>query len=174
MRARYYEPASGRFVTEDAVKAGWNYYSFCHSDPVNFVDGSGNIDFYLGDYNIRLDRENSDPLLWDLHIKVTKTGEELISMAANGTIRHHRAANVWTKDIVRSIMRAAGAGHANVLEVANLLRQGFFGFSPDMFENLIRRAGLAIIAFTSVEAYAQLNPMDFLDLMITIGSFGRN
>jgi RHS repeat-associated protein len=42
MRARYYEPTSGRFVSEDVAKDGFNWYSFAKSDPINFADRTGN------------------------------------------------------------------------------------------------------------------------------------
>ena len=42
MRARYYEPWSGRFISEDPEMQGWNWYPYSGSDPVNFVDADGN------------------------------------------------------------------------------------------------------------------------------------
>ncbi|QYK54245.1 MAG: RHS repeat-associated core domain-containing protein [Fimbriimonadaceae bacterium] len=42
MRARYYEPETGRFINEDSVRQGVNWYTYCKSNPVNFVDSSGN------------------------------------------------------------------------------------------------------------------------------------
>ena len=41
MRARYYDPASGRFVSEDPARNGSNWYAYCGNNPVNFIDGSG-------------------------------------------------------------------------------------------------------------------------------------
>ena len=41
MRARYYEPASGRFVSEDPDGDGNNWYSYASSDPIGKVDRSG-------------------------------------------------------------------------------------------------------------------------------------
>lgn len=41
MRARYYEPGTGRFISEDPARDGWNWYSFCANDPVQNVDESG-------------------------------------------------------------------------------------------------------------------------------------
>lgn len=44
MRARYYEPQSGRFVSEDQSREGWNWYLYCSSDPVNLSDETGRAD----------------------------------------------------------------------------------------------------------------------------------
>ncbi|MBL1153285.1 MAG: RHS repeat-associated core domain-containing protein, partial [Armatimonadetes bacterium] len=41
MRARYYEPWSGRFLSEDSLKAGFNWYIYAQSNPIRFVDVSG-------------------------------------------------------------------------------------------------------------------------------------
>lgn len=42
MRARYYEPSSGRFVSEDLARHGINWFSYASCDPVNLADQSGN------------------------------------------------------------------------------------------------------------------------------------
>jgi RHS repeat-associated protein len=41
MRARYYEPWTGRFVSEDPARDGQNWYVYCANDPVNKVDPDG-------------------------------------------------------------------------------------------------------------------------------------
>jgi RHS repeat-associated protein len=38
MRARYYEPWTGRFLSEDPAMDGANWYAYCDSDPINFAD----------------------------------------------------------------------------------------------------------------------------------------
>ena len=42
LRARMYDPAIGRFVNEDPVKYGWNWYTYADSNPVYYIDPSGN------------------------------------------------------------------------------------------------------------------------------------
>lgn len=48
-RNRYYNPAIGRFISEDPLKffAGINFYSYTLNDPVNFTDPLG-MDTYYG------------------------------------------------------------------------------------------------------------------------------
>ena len=41
LRNRYYDPSTGRFLTEDPAKDGLNWYIYCMNDPVNFVDPWG-------------------------------------------------------------------------------------------------------------------------------------
>lgn len=42
MRARYYEPGTGRFVSEDRCRQGLNWSAYAGCDPINFSDSSGN------------------------------------------------------------------------------------------------------------------------------------
>lgn len=41
LRARYYSPIQGRFITEDPIKDGLNWYAYCNGDPVNAWDTMG-------------------------------------------------------------------------------------------------------------------------------------
>jgi len=41
MRARYYEPGTGRFISEDPAMEGPNWYSYCYNSPLKHVDASG-------------------------------------------------------------------------------------------------------------------------------------
>ena len=44
MRARYYESASGRFVSQDHWLKGWNFYVYCSNCPISRQDFSGCAD----------------------------------------------------------------------------------------------------------------------------------
>jgi RHS repeat-associated protein len=41
MRARYYEPGTGRFVSEDPAMDGGNWFVYCANNPVSYVDDTG-------------------------------------------------------------------------------------------------------------------------------------
>ena len=41
MRARYYEPSSGRFISEDPAKDGTNWYRYAENTPTAFSDPDG-------------------------------------------------------------------------------------------------------------------------------------
>jgi RHS repeat-associated protein len=42
-RARYYDPQIGRFISEDPVRAGDNFYVYAGNDPIDFTDPWGLI-----------------------------------------------------------------------------------------------------------------------------------
>ena len=50
LRNRYYDNVTGRFITEDPIKDGLNWYVYTNNNPVMFVDMSG-LGFTLPDYN---------------------------------------------------------------------------------------------------------------------------
>ena len=41
LRARYYDPAIGRFISLDPAKDGLNWYVYCGNNPINFWDPTG-------------------------------------------------------------------------------------------------------------------------------------
>lgn len=43
LRNRYYDSTTGRFITEDPVKDGLNWYNYCAGNPVMMIDPSGLI-----------------------------------------------------------------------------------------------------------------------------------
>jgi RHS repeat-associated protein len=38
---RYYDASTGRFISRDPIRAGYNWYAYCENDPVNAVDPEG-------------------------------------------------------------------------------------------------------------------------------------
>ena len=49
LRNRYYDPAIGRFITEDPAKDRLNWYAYCGNNPINFTDSWG-LDPALDEY----------------------------------------------------------------------------------------------------------------------------
>ncbi len=62
MRARYYEPGSGRFVSQDPVADGLNWFTYANCDPVDQTDVTGKRGeaFQIGDFWVAFDRFYDD------------------------------------------------------------------------------------------------------------------
>ncbi len=49
LNARFYDPATGRFISQDTYRGErddtgtWHLYAYCANDPVNYVDPSGHV-----------------------------------------------------------------------------------------------------------------------------------
>ena len=50
LRARYYDPSMGRFISEDPIRDGVNWYAYCGNNPVMFVDPFGLKYHWIRDY----------------------------------------------------------------------------------------------------------------------------
>ena len=44
MRARYYDPANGRFVSQDPENRHSNWFNYCQNNPTNRIDSNGKAD----------------------------------------------------------------------------------------------------------------------------------
>ena len=41
LRNRYYDPSSARFISEDPIRDGYNWYAYCEGNPIKYADPSG-------------------------------------------------------------------------------------------------------------------------------------
>jgi len=41
LRARYYDPSTGRFISEDPIRDGYNWYVYCSNNPIRYIDPWG-------------------------------------------------------------------------------------------------------------------------------------
>ena len=73
LRNRYYSPEIGRFITEDPIQDGLNWYAYCGNNPVNFWDplgldaivitadnAAGSSGFYAGHTSVIVQDDNGD------------------------------------------------------------------------------------------------------------------
>ncbi|GIV11409.1 MAG: hypothetical protein KatS3mg020_0900 [Fimbriimonadales bacterium] len=86
MRARYYEPVTGRFISEDPARDGVNWYLYADGNPVNRTDFTGQLvdvllSFTIGEdtYTIKaqLDIQAKRVISGRIHQLVTRYGNRL-------------------------------------------------------------------------------------------------
>ena len=75
LRNRYYDPETGRFITEDPVKDGTNWYVYAANNPIMFVDPWGLELFLKGTTEEIKALETSLVILTDNYIDVNDSGE---------------------------------------------------------------------------------------------------
>jgi RHS repeat-associated protein len=68
LRTRYYDPRSSRLVSEDPIRDGLNYYTYCRNNPINFWDPFGLAPVGLRDAVKEYYGSDSD-LKWDPETK---------------------------------------------------------------------------------------------------------
>ena len=100
LRARYYSPVSGRFITEDPIRDGLNWYVYCSNNSINYMDPSG-LDYIalrsviegLGGY------VNWNPN--DGTVTVGLDGNEIVVYAGDGigTYNENGTMYVWDESI---------------------------------------------------------------------------
>ena len=84
LRNRYYDPEVGRFITEDPIRDGVNWYVYAGNNPIVFTDPNG-LDIYYF-VNKQFAREadwNKNYLMYvqdePVHILITDTRDEFIA-----------------------------------------------------------------------------------------------
>lgn len=84
LRARYYNPFIGRFITEDSYKGqaddplSLNLYTYCQGDPVNYIDPSGHYPSYGPELDDDIEEYNR--MIKELQIKLDTTFIEIDEM----------------------------------------------------------------------------------------------
>ena len=79
LRNRYYDRNNGRFITEDPIKDGLNWYVYCGNNPVNLIDPLGLFDYddklsYSQTYNQDVE-VLQDKLVWLGYMETPADGE---------------------------------------------------------------------------------------------------
>lgn len=93
LRARYYNPETGRFISEDsywgedANPLSLNLYTYCYNDPINFIDPTGHWGGKAGesdDTQLSTEAQNQIKKLTDDYFATDSADEkEAIHQAAN-------------------------------------------------------------------------------------------
>jgi hypothetical protein len=169
MRARYYEPGSGRFISEDPARDGLNWFAYCDNDPVLNVDATGkHWEMIVEGFKFLFHDSGGG----HLHIYDSKD-TELFSRRLSGGAWHGDGGK-FPQEVLEALVKAVKAGNNGALRVIKRLASGGFGIGKKVLRALKAAAGitgLVIYAYTSIDAYAQFDPAGFADIIATIGGF---
>jgi RHS repeat-associated protein len=100
LRARYYDPSVGGFMSEDPIRDSLNWYTYCMGNPLLFFDPSG------------LDALSTDPLN-PYKINPSSTSTEVISDI------YYRQTNGWTPNA--SVASAPNISYIEIDDLHELL-----------------------------------------------------
>ena len=96
LRNRYYDNSTGRFITEDPIKDGLNWYVYCGNNPIRYIDPfgltitlNGTEDEMLRSFN-QLQALTNDELSYD-----KETGN--VTIVSTGTINTDRTLKAGSK-----------------------------------------------------------------------------
>ena len=95
LRARYYVPRTGRFMTEDPIRSGLNWYTYCGGNPVMFVDPWGLVDVLLGAYAGTYEGAIID---WNHDTKTATVTWNGITLSVQSTAENNRGGHIYVDD----------------------------------------------------------------------------
>ncbi len=153
MRARYYEPATGRFISEDPIGDGNNWYLYADANPVSNIDPDGRavyIDF--NGYWIRLDhpykQEGTGQEIQDLTWGTFERGQRVArgSIRPDGSIKHGEP---MPKKLIKLI-------NGDPKTIKKLMKRGGYGL-------------IATVLLTSLDAAFVSDVRGFSDIVDIIG-----
>ena len=77
LRARYYTPSTGRFLTEDSARDGNNWYVYCDNNPIRYVDSNGA-------WKRNVHKDKTEEWAQDSSVGFSKAEAKIIAIACNG------------------------------------------------------------------------------------------
>lgn len=101
LRARYYDPTLGSFVTEDPAFDGVNWYSYCEGNPVRYIDVSGLNEVELREYA----ESRGYKVEWNGNTKtatVSKNGKLYSFNAKTESVKIDKSGKMFIQDYVFS------------------------------------------------------------------------
>ncbi len=116
MRARYYEPGTGRFLSEDPAMAGRNWFVYANLNPVSVVDKTGCV----GDYEEELEAD--------------AIGESLDSSEGGGAASRFKS---LTNDKLARIFTRNGLTRDEARLAIHKLKDGVLGADDDIMYNFL-------------------------------------
>jgi hypothetical protein len=147
MRARYYEPSRGRFISEDPARDGWNWFSYCDGNPISYADFSGKVKIQIGGgYWIEWQNKDGDLAWGDRH------GQRGQYVGDGGGRLKHPGKEEHFNNTVRKLLQEA----KNPKVIRTLAKAGNIGLG-------------AAVVLSSLDAAFLRDPYAFADMIDYVG-----
>ena len=95
LRARYYNPANGRFTQEDPIGAGLNWYTYCSSNPVMYVDPWGLVEVGMRAYAATYE---GSVVEWDASTGTATVTWNGKTLSVQSTLTNNRDGHIYVDD----------------------------------------------------------------------------
>ena len=143
LRNRYYDPSIGRFITEDPIKADFNYYTYAKNNPIRFIDPIG---LAAGDVF-----DSFDKMLADASRTTGKTQTES-SISWSSTVNAN-----GTREYFWYVSQSSNQQTQNVISAINANKRGFL--TNEAFMTNLRTNGISVPSTSTVTAGALRVPI---------------
>ncbi len=169
LRARCYEPDTGRFGSKDplGLQAGPNGYAYCGSDPVNHTDPMGLDSDTTGlDFAIGLARTLAEPVCW-----ASDAASLIGSFVPGNDASTFTPLSQLGQSQVARIAEGIQSGLSLDQSVNGVVAQDFMtGFSRGM--GAVATFGLSSVAETSWQLGTAIQNRDYEGMGAAVGSLG--
>jgi RHS repeat-associated protein len=165
MRARYYEPTSGRFVSEDTTISGLNRLAYCESDPANQAGSTEKIDEKTLATGFFVEVSEHERKVWDLNAvrcSAVRTGAGMRILAI-GLINASWICDPDRTETGNLDERLSGFGFAFLAILLSTLvciawvESSAAGAKPEAANRVGREAVGGIEAYMMVDGYLEAN-----------------
>ena len=96
LRSRFYEPNSGRFITEDPARYGMNWYAYCGNNPIMFKDPFGMEKIVVSGGVYSNEKKSKGKFYYEFIEPAIKQLKEFKDMESNESITWLIASSGWT------------------------------------------------------------------------------
>ncbi len=185
LRARYYDPSIGRFISEDPIQDGTNWYAYCANNPVMFVDPSGYMATPYGNGNVV---QNWKDTFFSTYQQYSGEALQFASNQALGTLKTtnfvYNSENTWARALIKDISIQNHYTNNNSLNVTGFINDQDVGKAAQVQMGNPALGSNACGWVASYNAFKVLNnkvsPADIVfffesnDYLIFDGVFGVN
>ena len=164
LKTRYYDPEIGRFISPDSIDYqspesinGLNLYAYCGNDPINMVDPTGHIAFFVVTaiigaiigFGLAAYKDYKEDGVW-----FSGSAGSYIGYTLGGAVIGAIAGLLSSAALVGRLTASCGAVKSGVVTLYNMIKFGGLGAASCMiYDNLKKSVHYTTHVFGQVENY---------------------